>query len=193
MLKRSSTLEVGPLATSAKTSAFPSLLAAMSSSALVKARRGVEKPRLMKGDTSTFDSDDNCVCKYSFKNGCKHREVSLAHSDGVWHVKVDSEIVGTKTHNNSFLTSHRTSLDFPIPPLASEGSITATITMEWIPQSAKWLHTLTVNGFVVPECWSKARGTSQVPEAPDISTQTHGTTALRTQADVNRTRLLVEL
>jgi len=187
-----SALLMGPRVTSALTAAVPSLLAAMSSSAQVKARRGVERLGLMKGEGSTLDFDEKCLCKYSFKNGSRNREVSLAHSDGVWHVKVDSEIVGTKTHNNSFLRSFCTFLDFPIPPIGTEGTIMATVTMEWVPRSAKWLYTLTVNGVVVPECWSKTKGTSEDPEAPDVSMKSNMATAMRTQAHVTTTPSLVE-
>jgi hypothetical protein len=149
------------------------VIASISSSACEKARKHVEKVGFMKSAGSDVDIDAKCVRKYEFKSNGRHREVSLAHVDGVWHIKVDWEVVATKSHSNSVLKPYRTSVDFPIRPLADESAhgepLMASITMSWIPRSARWEYALSVNGTDVQESWSKSKGICKESDAVEIS------------------------
>jgi len=158
-------------------SIFPSLLTSVSCSARNSAIKGAEKfTKLVKGNGSSTDIEEKLVKKYEFKTRGICRELSLAHAEGVWHIKVDSEEVVSKTHSNSPLKNFHTSVDFFVPmALDNSGdceSFAAKMTMEWIPRSAKWQYTLVVNDLMVLPCWSKTKGFVEGYEVPEVAPET---------------------
>jgi len=157
-------------------SMLPSLLANVSCSARNSAIKGAEKfSQLVKGGSEVTDTDEKLVQKYEFKTAGRCREVSLAHVEGVWHIKLDNEEIVTKSHSNSLLKSFQASVDFAVPLSTAElgnrnmpETLMASMTMEWIPHSARWQYALQVNDVTVLARWSKAKGFVQDYEAPDV-------------------------
>jgi len=165
-------------------SMLPSLLASVSCTARNSASKGAEKiSKLVKGGSDCADTEEKLVQKYEFKTAGRCRDLSLAHVEGVWHIKLDSEEIATKSHSNSLLKSFRTSVDFAVPlstedlgnrSVDSVETLMATVSMEWIPRSAKWQYTLQVNDVTVLACWSKAKGIVQDYEAPEVALDVQG-------------------
>jgi hypothetical protein len=160
-------------------SKLPLLLANVSCSARNSAIKGAEKlTKFMKGGGEPTDTDEKVVQKYEFKTAGRCRELLLAHVEGVWHIKLDSEEVGTKAHSNSLMKSFHTSVDFPVPLSMEESgnmeTLLAIMSMEWVPRSAKWQYTLQVNDVTVPACWSKASGFVQDYEVTEVVSDVDG-------------------
>merc|ERR1711971_122994 len=77
---------------------LPALLASVSCSTRNSAIKGAERfSKLVKGG-SDFIDDEKLVQKHEFKTAGRCRELSLAHVEGVWHIKLDSEEVATQVH-----------------------------------------------------------------------------------------------
>jgi hypothetical protein len=138
-----------------------SKLSSMSSHARQKA---IQLGHVIKDD-GPVDVNAKVTRKWLFRTAGRDRELQLSHAQGKWYFIVDSELVTTKTHNNSTLKRFRTSLDLPIPLSDEEqrilGPVTAVVNMEWNPRSVRWYYTLTLGGEVVPPVWSKSAGPQQ--------------------------------
>merc|ERR1719486_677998 len=126
--------------------------------------------KFVTGDGGPVDIDAKIAHRYEFLYRGRRHEVNLSHAESIWYVKVGSAVVATKAHNNSALKSFRTSIDFDIPDQEASlrgfvkdgaGSITARMTMEWVPRSMKWQYTLQVRDTVVPAFWSKVAGVAK--------------------------------
>lgn len=151
---------------SSKASNLSSHLSTMSRRAVEKASRGMNNiASAVKADGDVVDAEAKMIARWVLKVAGRVREVSLAHARGIWYIRVDSEPLVTKSHSNAGLRRFRASIEFPIPLSEDEsrlvGPLTATMTMDWIPQKVRWYYTLILNGSEVPQYWSKAKGLHQ--------------------------------
>jgi len=153
---------------------MPTLLTSASEGAKKRAGKFLN---LGNGDGHPVDIDTKIVHKYLFTCGGRRREITLAHAESVWYVKMDSQVIATKSHNNGSLRGFRTSTEFLIPDTrlgdGSLGHLTAEITMEWVPLSMRWQYTLLVRNTIVPPYWSKALGFVEGPELPEVDPSFH--------------------
>jgi hypothetical protein len=133
----------------------------MSSRAREKAMAGATKVAKLI-ESPAPDVDAKIIRKWMFKTVGRLRELNLSHAQGTWYLKLDSQLVGTRGHNNSAMRKYSTSVEFPVAleeeELSVVGPLTATMTMEWIPRAIRWHYTLTIGGQVLDPCWSKTTG-----------------------------------
>jgi len=154
---------------------MPTLLTSASEGAKKRAGQFLN---LGNGDGHPVDIDTKIVRKYLIICGGRLQEITLAHAESVWYVKMDSQVLATKSHNNASLRGFRTSTEFQIPDNipgdGSLGHLTAKMTMEWVPLSMRWQYTLLVGNTIVPTWWSKAHGFVENPEVPEVDPSFHG-------------------
>jgi len=121
-----------------------------------------------KKAAENVDIDTKIVHKYVFTCGDRCRELTLAHAEAIWYIKMDSQLIMTKSHSNTSFRTFRTSTEFQIPGSSPGDSSlepsVAKMTMEWIPLSLRWQYTLFVGDIVVPPCWTKGSGSVEGSE-----------------------------
>jgi hypothetical protein len=124
-----------------------------------RAKAAVANLACIKGD-APVDIDSKVIRKWHFESAGQIRELHLSHAQGAWYVKVDSQLVASRTHNNSAFRKYRTALECPIPLTEEEcsmhGPAAALVVMEWFPSKCRWAYTFSINGNVYPPFWSKA-------------------------------------
>lgn len=155
--------------------ANPNLLSNNSRSAWRRSMFASASKRLgkfVKGDGQPVDVDSKIIHKYAFSSGERRREITLAHAESIWYIKVDDEVIASKPHKNTALKSFQTSVEFSIPdsaaPHGSLEPLSAKMTMDWIPRSLKWQYTLLVGDTIVPAYWSKSNGFKENRDLPEI-------------------------
>lgn len=132
---------------------------------------GWRKKGSSKNAKETVDPDTKIIHKYQFTCGDRRRELSLAHVNACWYIKMDSELLLTKAHSSVSIRRLKESSEFEIPVGEFEIPVMAKMTMEWFPFSLKWQYTLLLGDTVIPPCWSKKPGSTGspvvAPEAPE--------------------------
>jgi len=85
------------------------------------------------------------VRKFRLKAGHHQHEVQVAHSDCVWQVVVDGNLVSRECHRMRDNDGH---VSFNI-----EAHLPAVLEMRWAGKENKWQYALTVNNTEVPAYW----------------------------------------
>lgn len=122
------------------------------------ARKGAEMIGLQSTSMASVQQnlDGKILFRYEYKSKGRLCELTLAHTNCVWVIRNDSDILCLQSHNNSTFKKFFTSVDFDIPE--DKAPAKAMMSMEWCPYATKWKYKLSVNGVFVPPSWSKADG-----------------------------------
>jgi len=112
------------------------------------------------------------VRKFAFTTQGRNREVTVAHHQATWHVKLDGQLVASKAHSSVKLWKHwSTSLAIDIPAVDLEGAVglIGTLRMEWVPLDVRWKYALSVGSQHVGPSWTKTKGALEGYAPPEVA------------------------